>query len=75
MKWRAGAASPPEPADEDTTVSEETLRAIHAAESAEADLVQTRLDAPGIAEPGEKLRQENRHNGFYLLIRQALGSN
>lgn len=75
MKWRKGAAPPPDQVDEDTTVSEETLRAIHAAESAEAELVQLRHDAPGIAEPGEKLRQENRHNGFYLLIRQALGSN
>lgn len=56
-------------------MSEETQRAVAAAAAADADLAALRRSAPRIAASGEQLAEENRNNGFYLLIRQALGSN
>lgn len=81
MRWRRSPPAPPatEPTDapqeeQHVTVSEETRRAELAAARAAADLATVRRMAPGIAESGEALEQENRHNGFYMLVRHALGS-
>lgn len=74
MRWRR-SAPPPLEQNEDVTVSEETARALAAAANADAELAALRRRAPRIAASGEQLAEENRHNGFYLLIRQALGSN
>lgn len=75
MKWRK--RSEPDKPDHDeaeVTVSEETRRARAAARAAAAQLAQVRSQTPKIEQTGAELEDLNGHNGFYLLIRQALGS-
>jgi hypothetical protein len=75
MRWHrreepGGAADE----EEEVTMSEETLRAKDAARQAGVELAQVRSQAPKIARTSEELDDLNSNNGFYLLIRQALGS-
>lgn len=75
MTWRKRKTR--EQAADDTaevTMSEETRRAKAAARAAAVELDQVRAATPRIAEVGAELDDLNGHNGFYLLIRQALGS-
>jgi hypothetical protein len=77
MKWRRGtppAGAEAEPQGEDVTPSEETLRAREAARAAGRQLAEVRARSPKIARSGDELARLNEHNGFALLIRQALGS-
>lgn len=79
MIWRTRKPSPQRPArpddgPEDATVSDETRRAKEAAARAGRQLAEARARSPKAARTGEAIEEENRHNGFYLLIREALGS-
>lgn len=77
MKWRTRQAPPTEAVDheaEGATLSDETRRAKEAAAQAGRQLAEVRARSPKAAETGEALDDLNRHNGFYLLIRSALGS-
>lgn len=72
MKWRRGTAPAGPAGDEtDVTLSDETRRARAAARQAAEELDRVRAASPGIARTSADLEDLNRHNGFYLLIRQA----
>lgn len=75
MKWH-GRRAPAKQADDTTevTVSDETRRAKEAARAAAVELDKVRSRTPQIEQAGSELQDLNGHNGFYLLIRQALGS-
>lgn len=75
MRWRR-RDEPDGAADEkaEVTVSDETRRARDAARQAGIELAQVRAQAPKVERAGEELDDLNNNNGFYLLIRQALGS-
>lgn len=75
MKWQRRNA-PAEQADEEAevTVSDETRRAKAAARAAAVELAEVRARTPEIEQAGAELDDLNGHNGFYLLVRQALGS-
>ena len=77
MKWRTKhpeAASSVDAPEERATLSDETRRAKEAAARAGRQLAEVRSRTPKAAETGDALEDLNRHNGFYLLIRSALGS-
>ena len=76
MKWRTKhpEAAPVDAPAEGATLSDETRRAKEAAARAGRQLAEVRAKSHRAAETGEALDDLNRHNGFYLLIRSALGS-
>lgn len=76
MKWRPKHSPPPAVDDrvESATLSDETRRAKEAAARAGRQLAEVRAQAPKAAAIGAEIDDLNRHNGFYLLIRSALGS-
>lgn len=76
MKWRTRHAPPPavDEQAERATLSDETRRAKEAAARAGRQLAEVRAQAEKAAKTGAEIEDLNRHNGFYLLIRSALGS-
>lgn len=75
MTWFRRKA-PAEQADDkaEVTMSDETRRAKAAARAAAVELAAVRSQTPKIEQSGAELEDLNGHNGFYLLIRQALRS-
>lgn len=77
MKWRkheAPSDTAVDPEAEGATLSDETRRAKEAAAHAGRQLAEVRARSARAARTGDAIEQENSHNGFYLLIRQALRS-
>jgi hypothetical protein len=77
MKWRTQRAPAVEPVDhepEGATLSDETRRAKEAAAQAGRQLAEVRARSGVAAKTGDAIEDLNRHNGFYQLIRAALGS-
>jgi hypothetical protein len=58
----------------EVTMSDEARRARDAARRAAIELDQVRAQAPKVGRVGDELDDLNSNNGFYLLIRRALGS-
>lgn len=76
MKWRTRQA-PQDAVDQEpegATLSDETRRAKEAAAHAGRQLAEVRARSGQAARTGEAIEDLNRHNGFYQLIRAALGS-
>lgn len=76
MIWRKRHHSPPSAPDRtrDAVPSEETRRARAAAREAAIQLDEVRAQRAGVERASRELDDLNRHNGFYGLVRQALGS-
>jgi hypothetical protein len=74
MIWRK-RPSPPAPGGKPATgPSEETRRARAAAREAAIQLDQVRAQRDVVNQTSQELADLNEHNGFYTLVRQALGA-
>ena len=76
MRWRKHRDETPaeEAEDVNVTLSAETRRARDAALAAGRDLADIRAQRPQVEAKADELDDLNRHNGFYGLIRQAMGA-
>lgn len=74
MTWRK-RPSPTSPGGKQATgPSEETRRARAAARDAAIQLDQVRAQRDAVDRTSQELADLNQHNGFYSLVRQALGA-